>query len=176
MLPKSKPRQSREETERLIGDVEAPVVLLAVRGYYSKTFGQPGNDIGVYDDALFVFSNNGHYSFNANTDPSALRPRVAKLKEGVWHYRLGTHNISKPKSQQYPALVQAAPVTVIRHQAGEDTGWFGINIHRGGRTTTSSLGCITVPPNQWPAFYELVRTEMSRAKVSRVPLVLIDKA
>jgi lysozyme len=176
MLPKSKPKQTREETEALIRDIDAPVILLGVRGYYSKTFGDPGNDLNVYDDAIFLWSVNGHFSFNANTDPSILRPRVAKLKQGLWHYRLGTHNISKPKSQQYPALIQAAPVTVVRHNSGEDTGWFGINIHRGGRTTTSSLGCQTIPPNQWLGFYELVRTEMNRAKVSRIPYLLIDKA
>lgn len=175
MIPKNRPRQTKKQTEDLIKNIDAPVVIVGVRGYYKKMGPDAGeNDINIYDDALFVWSTNGHMSFNANTDPSVRRPRVAKLKVGVWHYRLGTHNITKAKSRQYPALVQAAPVTVLRQGGGEDTGWFGINIHRGGRTTTSSLGCVTLPVSQWDGFYNLIRAEMLRAKVSRVPFILTE--
>jgi lysozyme len=175
MIPASRPRQSKADTFELIKDVDAPVIILGVRGYYKKFGKDPQrNEINIYDDALFVWSQNGYMTFNANTDPSISRPRVAKLKTGVWQYRLGTHNISKPKGSQYPALVQAAPVTVVRQNAGEDTGWFGINIHRGGRTTTSSLGCVTLPVTQWASFFETVKSEMARAKVSRVPFVLSE--
>lgn len=172
----TRPKQTKNEVEKLVKPLDAPVALLAVRGYYKKKGPRPKlNDINIYDDGLFVWSMNGCYSFNANTDPSVTRPGVATLKPGVWQYRLGTHNISKAKKFQYPALVQAAPVTVIRQGEGEDTGWFGVNIHRGGRTTTSSLGCVTLPPDgNWEAFYALTKTEMSRAKVSRVPLLLVD--
>ena len=170
------PKQSREEVEKLVEALDVPVALLGVRGYYKKQGkNKRANDINVYDDGMFVWSQNGYYAFNANTDPSITRPGVATLKPGVWQYRLGTHNISKAKKFQYPALVQAAPVTVLRQGRAEDTGWFGINIHRGGRTTTSSLGCITLPPDgNWDSFYTLIKTEMSRAKVSRVPFVLVD--
>lgn len=175
MIPASRPRQSKAETFELIKNVDAPVIILGVRGYYKKFGKDPErNEINIYDDALFVWSQNGYMTFNANTDPSISRPRVAKLKPGVWQYRLGTHNISKPKSSQYPALVQAAPVTVIRQGTGEDTGWFGVNLHRGGRTTTSSLGCVTLPVLQWTQFFETVKGEMARAKVSRVPFVLVE--
>ena len=175
MIPASRPRQSKAETFELIKNFDAPMIILGVRGYYKKFGKDPQrNETNIYDDALFVWSQNGYMTFNANTDPSISRPRVAKLKTGVWQYRLGIHNISKPKSSQYPALVQAAPVTVVRQNAGEDTGWFGINIHRGGRTTTSSLGCITLPVLQWPQFFETVKGEMARAKVSRVPFVLTE--
>jgi lysozyme len=177
MIPSARPKQTLGQTEELIKGVNAPVVILGMRGYYKSMGPNPkANDINIYDDALFVWSVNGHISFNANTDPSVRRPRVASLKPGVWQYRLGTHNISRAKKYQYPALVQAAPVTVVREGAGEDTGWFGINLHRGSRTTTSSLGCVTLPPDggQWDAFYNLVKAEMARAKVSRVPFVLVD--
>jgi lysozyme len=71
-------------------------------------------------------------------------------------------------------LVQAAPVTVVRQEHDEDTGWFGINIHRGSRTTTSSLGCVTLPVLQWNQFFETVKGEMARAKISRAPFVLVE--
>jgi lysozyme len=177
MIPASRPKQSKSETFELIKSVDAPVIILGIRGYYKKLGKDPlRNEINIYDDALFVWSENGYMSFNGNTDPSISRPKVAKLKPGTWQYRLGIHNISKSKNRQYPALVQAAPVTVTRQNAGEDTGWFGINIHKGGRNTTSSLGCITVTPEggQWDQFYATVKGAMSRAKVSRVPFVLVE--
>lgn len=142
-----RPKQSKQEVEKLVEHLGTPVALLAVRGYYKKLgSNKKANDIGIYDDGIFVWSANGYMAFNANTDPSIRRPGIATLKPGVWQYRLGTHNITKARSRQYPALVQAAPVTVKRQGKGEDTGWFGINIHRGSRNTTSSLGCITCLP------------------------------
>ena len=175
MIPPARPKQTREETENLLSGLDVPVALLGVRGYY-KLMGSDmrGNDINIYDDAIFVWSINGYMSFNANTDPSVSRARVASLKPGTWHYRLGIHNISKEKSRQYPALIQAAPVTVSRQGGADDTGWFGVNIHRGGRTTTTSLGCVTIPPSQYDGFYNLVKSEMVRAKVSRIPFVLTE--
>jgi hypothetical protein len=172
----TRPKQSKKEVEKLVEHLDVPVALLAVRGYYKKMGrDKRSNDIGIYDDGMFVWSENGYMAFNANTDPSIRRPGIATLKPGVWQYRLGTHNITKARRRQYPALVQAAPVTVMRQGRGEDTGWFGINIHKGSRNTTSSLGCITLPPDvRWNSFYNLVKSEMSRAKVSRVPLVLVD--
>lgn len=176
MIPKFKPQQTRKQTEALLKGVNSPVTLVGVRGYYSDTFLPSGNNINVYDDAIFLISEYGYYPFNANTDPSILRPKVARLKPGIWQYKLGTHNISKPKNRQYPALVQAAPVTVSRYKGDDDSGWFGLNIHKGSNTTTSSLGCQTIPPSQWNGFYELVKMEMNRAGVKTIPYVLVDKS
>ena len=172
----TKPKQSKQETQSLLPGLDSQVALLAVRGYYSKTFEPEGNNIGVYDDAIFLVSEYGHYPFNANTDPSTLKPRVARLKAGVWQYKIGTHNLSKAQHRQYPALVQAAPVTVSRVGAGDDTGWFGINIHKGSKNSTSSEGCQTIPPSQWGSFYEMVKMEMKRAGVKTIPYVLVDKS
>lgn len=178
MLPPSRPQWPRSKVEKLlvkrgIALAEVGVALLGVRGYYRDSLGVPGqNDVNIYDDAIFVVSPEAFTSFSANTDPSVLRPRVAVLHTGTWWYKKGLHGLSKPNP--YPALVQAAPVTVERWKTGPDSGFFGINIHRGGRSTTSSLGCQTIWPDQWPAFYQLVTGEMARHGTLRVPYVLIE--
>src|SRR5690606_11274540 len=132
-----------------------------------NSMGVPGkNDRGIYDDAIFVLTPTGYYTFNGNTDPSRYRAGyglgsrkgMACLKAGIHRYKIGTHNPSKSPASRYKALVQAEPVTVIRdgNPPYEHTGWHGINIHRGGDKTTSSLGCQTIPPSQWPAFIRIV--------------------
>lgn len=162
ITPPRKPQATREQIEGLISGLDKRLVhLVGVRGYYRDSMGKKGvNDRSVYDDSIFLIGPDVFVSFNANVDPSIYRHRVAVLKEGFWSYKLGIHGLSKPKSQQYQALVQAAPVTVVRDGVGNDTGWFGINIHRGGYNTTSSLGCQTLPPAQWPSFIELVKSQM----------------
>lgn len=178
MLPAGKPQLSpatvREHLRR--SGVTEAVAVLALPGYYLDGMGAPGrNDRGIYDDALFIVSPNGVVSFNGNTDPSIARPGVATLKSGVWRYKPGMHGITFRRSgYPYPAFVQAAPVTVIRDGAGEDNGWFGINIHRGSHTTTSSLGCQTIPPGQWDAFHALLTSELKRHGQKAFSYVLVD--
>jgi hypothetical protein len=58
--------------------------------------------------------------------------------------------------------VQAGPVTVHRDNGVTESGEFYIHVHRGGYSTTSSAGCQTVHPDQWPAFIALVESEMQR--------------
>jgi hypothetical protein len=181
MIPKDRPRQTRDATLAMLGNagVSEPVCLVGIRGYYRDTMGVRGrNDRGIYDDAIILVSPNVHAAFNANTDPSreGINPKVKKpyavLKRGVWSYKIGQHGISR--GNPYTALVQAAPVTVLR-DAAEETGWFGINIHRGGRTSTSSEGCQTIPPEQWPAFIALVQSEMKRANARTLRYVLTER-
>ena|SRR5436190_13112633 len=181
IVPPSRPLQTRAQTDALIaGRITIDpkhVYLLGVRGYYRDTMGAPGkNDRGIYDDAIILRSPTSHVAFNANTDPSVARKHIAVLKAGVWMYQVGTHGLSKPKAQQYTALVQAGEVTVIRDQEGPDTGFFGINIHRGSVSGTSSLGCQTIFPDQCPAFIALVQSELKRAGQKIIPYVLVENA
>ena len=177
--PSARPRISREKIQLILAQhrVGAAVALVGIRGYYRDTMGKPGtNDRGIYDDTICLISKDAFVAFNANVDPSVHRRAIAVLQPGVWTYKLGIHGLSKPKEQRYRALVQAAEVTVHRDGGKADTGFFGINIHRGGRTTTSSLGCQTIPPDQWPAFIALIESELKRAGQTTMPYVLTVQA
>lgn len=175
IVPPKRPLQKMEDTQDIIeqAGVTDDVVLVGIRGYYRDTMGTPGiNDRGLYDDAIFIVSPEAYASFNANTDPSKYKKHIASLKAGIWLYKKGKHN--SPSGLSYPALRQAEPVTVIRDQEGEDTGMFGINIHKGSKSSTSSLGCQTIFPTQWDEFLSLVYGEMSRFSQNRIKYILLD--
>ena len=162
ITPPARPRLTRPELEERIRAAfpgrELPAFYICgIRGYYANSMGGPGNDRGIYDDALFVVSPNAFLGYNGNTDPSASRSRIAVLEPGWWDaYQFDIHGGSVP----HPAICQRkGPVTVRRDGAGLDTGMFGINIHKGGISGTSSLGCQTVPPSQWGAFYSFAKNE-----------------
>ena len=184
MIPASRPKQKREATLKLLArhKVTDPVVLVGVRGYYSKMGPTPFNDRGIYDDALILVSGGGdvYATFNANADPAGrgINPKIKKgyasLKPGVWTYKLGRHGIRSGKP--YKALVQGAPVTVVRDGGKEETGWFGINVHRGSRTSTSSEGCTTVPEPCWSGLIALVESEMKRHNAKTLSYVLTSNS
>lgn len=184
ILPPKRPQQSRDDTvaQLLAGGWEPdryPVALLGVRGYYLDTMGEPGkNDRKLYDDAIFiVWPSGGYAAFNANTDPGAFRAGIATLLPGVWKYRVGTHGISKPPARRYTALVQGAPVTVQRDgRTITYSGMFGINIHRGSRTSVSSEGCQTIWPGQWQEFIGTVRRVLREQGQETIPYVLTEAA
>ena len=166
--------------EKGIDTKKHSMLIIGIRGYFLDSMGEKNkNDRGIYDDALIIYTPNVYATFNANVDPSVqfLTGR-AVLKKGFYlAHKFDTHGGVK---SQYPAICQRlAPVTVIRDGQGEKTGMFGINIHKGGNTTTSSEGCQTLPPTQWDAFYQLAKSEWVRAygkdwnKVV-VPYLLLD--
>lgn len=118
-----------------------------------------------FDDEIHVFFKNNlgqwiHYLFPATTDPgtywlqSPMHPQgTAILSQGQYRgaYQIGLHR------GKYYALVQRAPVTVLRDydrnaildfmNGTPDTGLFGINIHRASVNGTTkevdrySAGC-----------------------------------
>jgi hypothetical protein len=115
-----------------------------------------------------------HHCYHATTDPGTywlknpLNPQgTAILKEGQY---VNSHMIGKHR-QVYTALVQRNPVTVIRDvkrdgllnlNGKEDTGLFGINIHRAKQAGTTKLidkfsaGCqVFANANDFSAFMEL---------------------
>lgn len=178
ITPVSRPGLRRSQVQQLLLAYEVDIMrpaILGIRAYYLRTMGQPTlNDIGVYDDAIFVLSPTAFVAYNANCDPSIRRYGVANLREGVWRYKLGIHGLNRPAEYRYQALVQADEVIVDREQKGSDEGYFGINIHRGGEAGTSSLGCQTIPPSQWYSFINLVEGELKRFGKTTIPYCLVS--
>lgn len=178
ILPTSRPQQDRTISEQQLraNGVTDGFALLGIRGYYFKSMGAADrNDRGIYDDAIFLVTPSAYITFNANCDPSAFKPRIATLKTGKWLYKLGIHGLSKPKHLQYKALVQAGDVVVLRDGAASERGRFGINIHKGSRNSTSSLGCQTIHPDQWTEFITVVEAQMKRAGRKEIPYVLVER-
>jgi len=159
-------------------DCKDAVYMVGIRGYYLNTMGKKGqNDRGIYDDAIGIISPDGVVTFNANVDPGSFKKGIANLKTNKnpgWLYKQGIHGLSKPKSQQYMAFVQADKVTVSRDKQGDDTGYFGINIHKGRTLSVSSLGCQTIVPSQWDSFYSLATSLMKRNGQKTIRYFLMD--
>ena len=173
MTPQGRPRLNQEDAVRYFKAPYAeldfdkyPLYCLGIRGYYTKSMGDPTkNDLGIYDDAIFLIGKDLFLSFNANTDPakvlrgSGSSKGTATLVPGQYF----CHTIDLHQ-RRYPALCQrAGKVSVYRYKNDgtrwTDTGNFGINIHCGGTGNTNSEGCQTVHPYQWPEFiYTVVET------------------
>jgi len=184
MVPGSTPQQKLDASQKLLKDHGADtskLCILGVRGYYKDSMGEPGqNDLGIYDDAIFIVGPDCYASFNANVDPVRSRKGfgfgenhgMAHLKPGLWLYQLGLHRGS------YLALVQAADVTVIRdgNPPYPDTGDFGIHIHKGGYNNVSSIGCQTIYPDQWDSFIALVQSQMKNLGQHKVQYLLVENA
>lgn len=197
LKPVSPPRLGQAAVVRNLTSrgVTEKAAILGVRGYYRDTMGAKGkNDRAIYDDALFLVGPTFFGAFNANTDPGAYRrghgsgssKGMASLKPDV--YRV--HKLDLHKGQ-YEALCQrAGKVTVYRDAdesvapkditlldgvgVYEDEGHFGINIHRGGFNTTSSLGCQTIWPEQWSYFIDKVTEQLKLAGQKVMPYCLIE--
>lgn len=185
MMPKSRPQLTPSQLQKILGPALAvnPVVLVAVRGYYLDSMGKPGvNDRGIYDDAVFVVSPTTFTSFNFNVDPSIHRPGIASILPGVHWFRRGRHGISRDrpgKTVSYPAFRPASPNERLPVSRDGEVGrskrdGVATNIHKGSRSSTSSEGCLTVPPAQWEEFYHLVGSEMKRHGVIEFPVILLE--
>ena len=154
--------------------------MLAVRGYYSQTIGEDGNDVGVFDDALFIISPEGMTSYNGNCDPSRYgwNPNagkfMARLAAGCWKFRSLIHR------GKYQAFGQGDnPVTVERIKsdgtiARTETGEYGINLHRGGINGTSSEGCVTLTVPQWEPFRKELNRVLTLARLKTFDFILVE--
>lgn len=154
-LPPARPDISVIDAIELAGEYYDPALkvwLLGRRGYYRDTMGKPqANDRNIYDDAIAIVTPEQVISFNANTDPSKQGGHIGCLAPGKYLYKIGQHHHDTP--QAYKALVQAGPVTLKRDDGVIETGWFGVNHHRGGHaTSTGSLACQTIYDAQYDEY------------------------
>jgi len=189
MTPNSKPKATRQRVEvaALKAWKEAgrkaeefpSTYVFASRAYYRDSMGKPGvNDVGIYDDAIFIVTPDHFSAWNANTDPSrygwnaGAGKFMARLKAGVWSFRRLKHKMNSPSG--YMAFGQGSqPVTVERVRqdgsiAGVEVGQFGINLHRGGNSGTGSQGCQTLPPSQWPEFDKTLSAIIGGGRVNYI--------
>lgn len=190
IVPAEKPGLSKSELHSLmapynIDRIKYPLVVVGIRGYYKNSMGAPNvNDRGMYDDAIFIDSAQATVAYNGNTDPSAYRlgtgtgPKkgIASLNPGAWF----VHRFDLHKGKYLALCQRAGVVTVTRDGTPPyaDTGFFGINIHRGSYHTTSSEGCQTIHPSQWDSFITLAEDQARRYsggswKSLVVPYILI---
>ncbi|MEO5913791.1 MAG: hypothetical protein ABIS50_06135 [Luteolibacter sp.] len=197
-VPKSKPQLDRAGLAKKLEEFKIdratyPLVVVGIRGYYKDTMGKPGvNDRGIYDDAIFIDSDVTFASFNGNTDPSKFRPGsgfgtnkgIAKLKSGICYY---AHKLDFHGSKvfgPYRAICQRNGKVTVQRDAKdgtsyEETGMFGINIHKGSYNGTSSEGCQTLHPDQWDGFIAMAMDLAKRyygAKWDKqtIPYILIE--
>jgi hypothetical protein len=150
--------------------------IVCCRGFY-KSMGNPdSNDFGLYDDSATIVTPSELHNFNANVDPSLVKKNVAQLPEGVIWFKKGLHGISGPNP--YPALRQSREVVVQRWVDGEwvlqKPNWPFTNFHRGGFTTTGSLGCITTHPNQFDEFLRIAYRVMEIHKQEEIPCIIME--
>jgi len=193
MTPKLKEERARE----LLAGITQPVALLGVRGYYRDTLGVPGrNDVGIYDDAIFLVGPTVFRAVRANTDPSrlgwngSLGKPFAMLQPGDWMFIRGAHKGRAPALRQADED-QAAKFgipdnghfkvwraknmdDVLNGTARTEEGYFAINIHSGGDNTTSSWGCQTLPPDEFIGFMDAVWSASKRANQNVIPYRLIN--
>jgi hypothetical protein len=170
-----KPKISRAEFIALIGEhynelSSYGLFIAFIRGYRKNTMGKPGvNDRGIYDDAVAIFTNDAYYTFNANVDPQSYRKGegfgdkkgIASIVAGVVFkcWKLDYHK------NKYLALCQRlGPVTVMRDGNPpylQTSAYLGINNHRGRISVVDSLGCCTVPENEYPDYINTVVSELT---------------
>lgn len=195
--PSNRPQLSKGAVAQLLKDnsVEDQVALVGVRSYFRNSMGKVGaNDRRLYDDAIFLVTPTEFMACNANTDPNGWRPGhgkaeatmgIASLKAGVWPFVEGLHK------GEYRALRQGGFFTLLRDaddtvpadkiimldgvKCYEDvTDSSGINIHHGSDTSTSSLGCQTIYPEQWEAFIALVYDQLKLYKQTGIKYLLLE--
>lgn len=187
MKPQVKKEKILSLAKRYGVDIDKEKFLIfGVRGYYLNTMGKAGkNDRGIYDDCIGMVSVDGTYAtFQANVDPSRVRKGRGRDEgtKGMASLKVGFHKnmwMIGPHKKIKTALRQANPVTVVRDGLDgdyEDTGIFMINGHPGGTVTTSSAGCQTFQPKDWPAAIALAVREMNRFGKKQVSYLLLDNS
>lgn len=114
-IPDRTPELGRSEATALLErrGVADAVALIGVRGFFGAMGQSPGNDPGIYDDAVFLVTPDACRGFLFNTDPTRFEPPNVTLKAGLWRYKPGNHNPPSRGSVPYKALVHAGNVVWV---------------------------------------------------------------
>ena len=198
ITPALKPQITKDEADAILflkKAKDAPLIILAVRGYFEKSMGhKEKNDRRIYDDAVALVTKDGIKTFNFNTDPNGYRPGhgtgaykgMASLHEGLYE----VHMMRKHKGK-YAALCQDGGPVVVRRDADSKVpakdiikidgdsfylhkGNFGINLHMGGINGTSSEGCLTWPQSQYWDAMNFIYATMKANKMTKVQVCLVN--
>lgn len=178
IMPDTRPKLTKEEAEKIVkyhlGANPPKLVLIGIRGYYSKSLGATDkNDINLYDDAMIVWGLDTFETYNANTDPSYADKNLAMLDTGVYQFYKGKHHGKYNALRAYPEGVKLACT-----RDGKKSLCSAINIHYGGVSgsyITWSAGCQTIPKTQWESFITLVYDRMFKNGLKTVPYILLTE-
>jgi lysozyme len=160
------------------------LIIFGMEGYFLDSMGGKGkNDRSIVDDAIALISGDFFAIFNANLDPNGYRPGHGHGgSKGMGSIHYGVHRkayqIGKHKSI-YPALRQVGEIIVRRdadHNVPKKDLIFidnqkyylevgshqAMNHHPMGPSSTSSIGCQTLPIPQWPEYIGGIVRESKR--------------
>ncbi|EQA43687.1 hypothetical protein LEP1GSC050_1341 [Leptospira broomii serovar Hurstbridge str. 5399] len=180
-------RTYHDQSGKPIIDLDNKFVIFGIRGYTLPNNLLTKNDdkINVYNDSLILLRKTSQlecHSYNATLDPGltwlrmAMNPLgTARLKEGLYKYKIGIH-------RGHPALNQDSQVTVQRYKEHSDqspwvswkeekpsvfqTGWFGIDIHAKStpseEVNAASAGCSVIDSTWdgalWKEFFGFIHS------------------
>ncbi len=163
--------------QKATAPIGAPVMVLAIRGYFLNSQGTAGeNDRGIYDDAFILIGPNYFQAFNANTDPRKSEKGIAQLLPG-WHsFKQGWHGYGKPSGHKAFRTANPDEISpVLRDgQNGIQKG-VTINLHSGGFINTNSAGCQTVQKDQWKEFQSNAYRLMDAEGQKILPYLLVEE-
>lgn len=200
----NKPNLTKEQALLLLQpfNLAAKVIVLGIRGNLAQNKNQRGiYDDALFIVTPEIFKGYNANTDPSVTRPgvAVLQPGVYDYIKGLH----GIHHLDLSKSADvqimktlmetkkdipliagriipYWALRQASDVTIKRDgnsQAETDSpsNRFWIDIHRGGYSTTSSLGCQTIYPDLWNDFRDTIFSEMEKNNEPLIHYVLIDQ-
>lgn len=169
------PKQTKQESLDILANhglsLEThKLLMLAVRGYYKNTFGKPNaDDRKVYDDALFIISDNYYKAIQWNTNPSPT------YKHGLAELITGLYDVKKHRHKGKYNAFQIIEAKVKRDgKSGVFVGNFGINLHYDGEYIPSgSLGCQTGRKSEFIKWQPQVYNLMDSLKLTTFKYLLV---
>jgi lysozyme len=167
------------------------LIIFGLEAYYQLMGDPTKNDRAMFDDVLCLLSDRLFLAVNANLDPTGFRKGSGHSSSkgmGTIHY--GVHKDAYAigwHKQVYPAVRQVGEITVRREASSsqkadividgisyyfEKGSHQAMNMHPARLTSTSSLGCQTLPVgHQWDLFIRAIVSESKRLNQKRFTYV-----